>query len=183
MSRGKRPKGASFDLNIALYMADNYMRTADRAVKELPPEGVSERQTTSAGPLYLAISSLSFSLEIYFKAIVFAAQERTLEGHDLERLWGALPEAAQTWLSQNFDRNYVPTGRDWSIHLRWSPFLTGTSHEADVRTPGLSALDMVKGHCLVFTVARYGYELPAASRLDLILYNVPGLQRVKPKVS
>jgi hypothetical protein len=172
MPHASKTKGTQrFNLPSGLYLADNYMRMADRATKD-----IERNDSGDSGPICLAISSFAFALEIYFKSIVFAGEEKALKGHDLMCLWDSLPDAVRGWLSENFDRNYRSTGKDWSALFLFSIGLRGTSDVSTLAIPGASARDMVYGHRLAFTVGRYGYELPPASQLKPILYNISGLQ-------
>lgn len=176
MAHQEQSQTSRFDLTRGLYLADNYMRMADRAVRDVSALDKSEAAGDTSGPICLAISSFAFALEIYFKSIVFAGEERALRGHDLERLWNQLPDAARGWLSDNFDRNYESTGEDWSVLLLFDAFRLDPSARARDQTPGASARDVVYGHRQAFTVGRYGYELPPPSKLKPILFNIPGLQ-------
>jgi hypothetical protein len=173
MSRGKRDTGASLNLASALYVADNYMRMADRAVKDLSSVGSAGSGQDKLGPVCLAISSFAFALEIYFKTIIFVVEGRAVQGHDLEHLWKKLPHATSKWIEINFDRNHASTGKDWNVLLMRSPYAT-TNSEARVVVPGASARDIVYGHRSAFTFGRYGYEEPPT--LKGVPHNIPGLQ-------
>ena len=161
----------SLNLPVGLYLADNYMQMADRAIKNL-----AAGEAPEGGPVFLAISSFAFAVEVYFKSIVFVAEKKTLQGHHLERLWDKLPEVARTWLSVNFDANYKSTGKDWGVILVFGPFSAGVSEQASIRTPNACARDMVYGHRRAFEVGRYGHELPAPRKVKPILHNIRGLQ-------
>lgn len=164
-------------MNRALYMADSYMKMADREVNELFYFlSGSEFEGKTTGSKCLIISSFAFSLEIYFKSILFCVDEQTRIGHDLEILWDELPSGIQEWLTTNFDNNYKSSGKDWSVMILVSPNLRGKSKSAKIKTPGSTALDIIKGHRNAFSVGRYGYEQPAPPKIKPILYNIEGLQ-------
>jgi hypothetical protein len=153
------------------------MRMADREVNELfySLSGSEFKQRTT-GSKCIVISSFAFSLEIYFKTILFCADEQARGGHNLENLWNELPDGIQTWLTTNFDNNYKSTGKDWSVMLLFSPNLRGTSKKATFTTPDTTAFGMIKGHRNAFSVGRYGYEEPESQKIKPILYNINGLQ-------
>lgn len=88
----KQKNGKSFNLPRALYMADSYMRMADREISQLQSLGKSESQNMVTGSRCLVISSFAFSIEIYFKSILFCIDEVPRKGHNLVDLWNELPD-------------------------------------------------------------------------------------------
>lgn len=176
MTQNKQSQTPRFNLTCGLYLADSYMRIADRANSDVSALDSNAAPVDRSGPVCLAISSFAFALEIYFKSIVFALEERALKGHDLERLWDRLPDVVRGWLGDNFESNYKSTGKDWSVLLLFGSFRAGPSAQTRVKTPGASARDVIYGHRHAFAVGRYGYELPPPSKLKPILHNIGGLQ-------
>jgi hypothetical protein len=175
MTKDSQQNKEKFDLDSALYIADNYMRLADRAIKDYEIVKLKEENGTR-GPVLVAISSLAFALEIYLKSILFCLDERTSKGHDLEKLWHQLDKNIKHWLTLNFENNYKPTGANWHIMLIFSPYLRGESKNVKINIPGKTAFDMIKGHRNAFSIGRYGYELPPPPKLKPVLHDVNGLQ-------
>lgn len=176
MAKPRKAKPDALRLPTALYLADSYMRMADRAIKDLDDTRRSPEVSDESGPTYLAISSFAFAVEIHLKLAIFIATHKVAGGHDLEELWNVLPKDVETWISENFERNYASTGEDWSVLVDASPATPGTGPQSRVDIPGASARDLIVGHRRAFEVGRYGYELPGQQKLKLVAHNIHGLQ-------
>jgi hypothetical protein len=180
MARKKKIKEIEFHLDVALYTADGYMRMADRAVEELGMLDVFKRsglEGDKRGPVCLAISSMAFALEIYFKSIAYIQDQKTLGGHDLVEIWKDISKQAREVIRNKFDANYSSSGTDWSILVAWNHH-NGISNPARIRTLGATADDIIDGHRYAFAVERYGYEVPKPPAVKAMVYNVEGLQLI-----
>lgn len=167
---GSKNQACNFNLQGALYTADSYMRLAHQATNDLSKQDDSSKR---CGPILLAISSLAFALEVYFKAIIYSTKQKIAVGHDLDELWNELPEVVREWLTKNFEDNYKSKGENWGTILMRAPS-SSDSNIIKAESPGFTAPDIIKGHRLAFTIARYGYEL--TPELRAVSYNIDGLR-------
>lgn len=164
-------------------MADEYMRLADRLIKKVPTNEKTDKQDhhQRSASIYVAISSLAFAIEVHLKSILYTNKKGTAEGHDLERLWNALPEPIQTWLSEVFDQNFDSENQKWNYNIIFSPLTSKPRpifiyKPIKLQFPENTALGMIQGHRTSFQQGRYAYELPLVPKLKYIYYNLEGLQ-------
>lgn len=159
----------------ALFIADSYKRSGDRAYSRLQHLTDTEFKTEYNSAVYVIISSFAFSIEVYLKTIVFCLNETPLTGHDLAKLWNQLPKSVQNWLNNNFKRNFQSTGKDWKIHIIFDELPPDQIVENRVKVPDGTAHGMIKGHRDAFQVGRYAFELPEKYKTKPVIYCLPGI--------
>lgn len=172
MANKKIPEKDTFNLKLAHFMADDYLRMADRSIKAIPQRQKDEKTAS----ICLAISSLAFAMEIYLKSILFSIDERTEGGHDLAKLWKRLPAPIKDWLSQNFVDNFDSENEKWTYIVFFSPHLRGLDIPTKIKMPDFTAYGIIKGHRDAFRMGRYAFERPPGRKLKTIIYNLNGLK-------
>ncbi len=176
MARNKERTDLEIDADAALYMADSYLALADRALQDYAKRRFGELDGDTRGPVYIAVSSMVFALEVYLKTIIFTLSDRTIRGHDLESIWLALPKQIRADVEYKHAANYQCKAGDWiPLHVI-SSRLRGESKIRKVYIPHGTALDIIRGHSTAYEAGRYGYEYLKPPNFKTFLRNIPGLQ-------
>jgi hypothetical protein len=166
----KNPRYAE---RTALFIADSYWRSGNRAYQREIELKNSELKPEHSGAVYMTLSSYAFALEAYMKLMIYCFSEKTKSGHDLAKLWKQLPKAARNWLDKNFEKNYKSKGGDWAASVKFGDLSKDEESNIKFSTQTNTAHGMIKAHKNAFEDGRYGFEFKKKSKV--IVYCLPGI--------
>lgn len=119
-------KNASVDYALLVDCAESFQKMGELLIDGIYqrfPEGTSWKPPSGLGELVCCATNLSFSLELYLKALHAKLGEPYLQEHDLSKLYASLPAEVRQAIEWNYDEYFrsIPPGVHASITVAKGP--------------------------------------------------------------
>jgi HEPN domain-containing protein len=119
-------KKAPVDYALLVDCADSFQKMGELFIDGIYqrfPEGTSWKPPSGLGELVCCVTNLSFSLELYLKALHAKLGEAYLQEHDLSKLYMSLPSEVRQAIERNYGEyvKSIPPGVHASITVAKGP--------------------------------------------------------------